>query len=356
MYTLKIQKILNEINRLNIPAEKVKLLKKAIAIADENEDIEWGYDLRLILIDTERDLAFSNESIPAFAWLLQAYEQHPDVFDENDFLWQYKWMMSELYDNPKVSREQIENALEDFKMRLQRNGYGIRAYYNELFNDCIVQKNITALDHAMQEVNKVPRDGMSDCEACEMDAEVTAFLYTRGFDEAYKKALPLLDKQYTCLHVPMRTLVNLCYAAYKNNREEVAASLYPKCQDEIAKLANDTSVLLSAIKLSVYMAAKYPQEAHKWIKKYLPLADGPQNRLLFSFSMYLIEALQLLEDGLIFVVDLPEQHSLYQSHNNQFTKEELLAHYMPLAKNIAQQFDERNSNSNFMRQYQELIS
>jgi len=58
MYTLKIQKLRNQVARVDNTLEKVNLLTQAIRIADENQDIEWGYDLRLDLISEEIDLAF----------------------------------------------------------------------------------------------------------------------------------------------------------------------------------------------------------------------------------------------------------------------------------------------------------
>jgi len=356
MYTLKIQKILNEVNRLQIPEEKVKLLCKAIQLADEHEDIEWAYDLRLQLLDIERDVAFSIESIPAFAWILQAYDENPDLFDENDFLWQYKWMLSDLYDNPEVSKSQLEAALTDFRTRLQRNGYGLRAYYNELLNDAVIQQDPLHLEKALQDVLSVDRDSMSDCEACEMDAEVTVTMYLKGFEQAHDKALPLLERQYTCAHVPMRTLVNLCYWAFKTGHTSVAAELLPKAETELHKFENDSSVLLSVAKLSVYIASVQPQRAIELIAQYSNLAYGPENRTSFLYALYTAEALGLLPVETIFNLHLSEQHPLFAVGKDQFELSELKAYYTTLAAKIAQKFDERNANTNFSKKLQRNFS
>ena len=50
-YTLEIQKLLLQAQNKNLhPREKANLLKEAIRIADENEDVEWATEMRLDLI------------------------------------------------------------------------------------------------------------------------------------------------------------------------------------------------------------------------------------------------------------------------------------------------------------------
>lgn len=50
-YTLQIQKLLLQAQNENLhPQEMANLLKEAIRIADENDDVEWATELRLDLI------------------------------------------------------------------------------------------------------------------------------------------------------------------------------------------------------------------------------------------------------------------------------------------------------------------
>jgi len=349
MYTLKIQKILNQIDRVDNNNEKVRLLVQAIQLADDNQDIEWAYDMRLELINYEIDLAFSPESLPAFAWILQAYDENPNLFNEEDFLWQYKWMMSELYDNPDVSREQIESALDDFQMRLLRNGYGKRAIYNERLSDALAQKDNDLIRAALEAVNSVQRDDMSDCEACEMDAEVSAVLLHAGYTAAYEKARPLLEKQFTCAHVPLRTTVNLAYAALKADAVEQASELAAQAEMEIYKKEKDSSILLSAIKLAAYYAKTDRTKGKEWFERFIPWADGPADRSMFQIACLLVESIKAFDPKESFTLDLSETHSLYRGQNS-FTATEIAAHYRALAHSLAARFDERNGNNNFQKQ------
>jgi len=346
MYTLKIQKILNQVERLRIPEEKVKLLAQAVVLADEHNDLEWAYDLRLHLIDIERDVAFPTESIPAYAWILQAYDENPTLFNESDFMWQYKWMLSDLYENPEVSREQLEATLEDFKMRLDRNGYGLRAYYNELLDDTLNQKDLEKLPAALARVHSVQRDDMADCEACEMDNEVTATMYLEGVEQAHKKALPLLEKQFTCNHVPVRTVINLTYWAFKSGDIEKGKSLLPIAESELQNFTYDSSILLSVAKFIVSIAHVDPIKAKEYLERYIPLSHGPDNRYSMLFSYYMTEALYILSPSLTLQLNLDAEHGLYKNGQDVYSSAELISYYKEIVARIAEKFDRRNGNSN----------
>ncbi|WP_300598657.1 hypothetical protein [Niabella sp.] len=354
LYTLKIQKLLNQGEALSLPEEKIKLLLQAIKIADENEDLEWGYDLRLMLIETERDVAFTKESIPAFAWVLQVCDQHPDLFSETDFLWQYKWMMADLYDNPHVSKEQVQAALEDFKLRLQRNGYGLRAYYNELYSDALVQKDAALIQEYGEQLKTITRDQMSDCEACEMDAEVSATFELQGFQQGHEQALPLLEKQYTCVHVPMRTLANLSYEAFKNNQPELAREFCEKANMELEALTHDASALLSEIKLLVFKASANQAAAKEQIEQLVPKVAGNQGRKMFQMALYFMEALRQFPEKDLFHLLLKEDHGSLQTGKTDYSRDELLAYFEQVARDIAGLFDRRNGNHNFMKQLERI--
>lgn len=354
MYTLKIQKLLNQIERIESRGEQVNILAQAIQIADDNQDIEWGYDLRLELLNREIDMAYATQSLAAFAWILQAHDENPNLFNEEDFLWQYKWMMAELYDDPTVSRAQIEAALHDFETRLLRNGYGLRAIYNEQLSDALVQKDALAVQAVLEKVNSVTRDDMSDCEACEMDAEVSAILLHQGYEQAYQKALPLLGLQFSCSHVPLRTAVNLAYAAHKAGRGQDAAKLAEQAELEVYKKEKDSSIMLSAIKLSAYFASVDPAKAKEWFERYIPWADGPDDRSMFQLASLAAEAMRFYDPNEVFRLDVGPSHALYRP-SPVYTASELAAHYRQEAIRLADLFDARNGNTNFKNQLTTLL-
>ena len=83
-YTLEIQKLLLQTQNNNLhPREKANLLKEAIRIADENEDVEWATELRLDLIYELNLLSADAEEITVFSKILDDYENHKDVIKED---------------------------------------------------------------------------------------------------------------------------------------------------------------------------------------------------------------------------------------------------------------------------------
>lgn len=91
-YTLEIQKLLLQAQNDNLhPREKANLLKEAVRIADENEDIQWAVEMRLDLIYELNLLSADAEEIAVFSKILDNYENHKDLINEDDILWKYKW-------------------------------------------------------------------------------------------------------------------------------------------------------------------------------------------------------------------------------------------------------------------------
>ena len=98
-YTLEIQKLLLQTQNDSLhPREKANLLKEAIRIADENEDVEWATELRLDLIYELNLLSADAEEITVFSKILDDYENHKDVIKEDDLLWKYKWIWACTFD------------------------------------------------------------------------------------------------------------------------------------------------------------------------------------------------------------------------------------------------------------------
>ena len=74
-YTLEIQKLLLQAQNDNLhPREKANLLKEAVRIADENEDIQWAVEMRLDLIYELNLLSADAEEIAVFSKILDNYE------------------------------------------------------------------------------------------------------------------------------------------------------------------------------------------------------------------------------------------------------------------------------------------
>lgn len=214
-YTLEIQKLLLQTQNKNLhPREKANLLKEAIRIADENEDVEWATEMRLDLIYELNLLSADAEEITVFSKILDDYENHKDVIKEDDLLWKYKWIWACTFDLPEIPMEQVQAVGEDYKTRILRNGYSLRSYFHRWSVECVWMRQY---DKAKEYIDKMLNEKIDDqsCEACELNFMLDYYLETGQFDEAYSRAQPLINKQVTCYEANLRAYLKLSYYAQK---------------------------------------------------------------------------------------------------------------------------------------------
>lgn len=355
-YTLEIQKLLFQVedNRSLTPKDKVRLLKQAATIADDNEDIEWGYDIRLQLIRECYYLASGNDLVNEFSWLLNAYESHPDWFDENDFLWQYKWILGEMYNNPQVSLEQVQNIMEDFKTRLQRNGYSLRPYYDRLYEENLILYQYDKAKEYLDLRNAAPDDAMGSCLACTLDNELDYYLMTDCFEEAYNRAQPLLSKQISCTHVPARTFCALTYYADKAGKTEQAAELFERADSEMEQLLNDENLVTPAGMLVCYLLHWDKAKAWTYFEKSLPWFLEDDGFTRYDYACYLLEGLNKEDASGTVTLSLPSEFELYRP-DHAYTIKELTGYFRKEASRQAEAFDTRNNSTAFTDRVASLI-
>ena len=351
-YTLEIQKLLYQIedNKNLTPKDKVKLFKQAADIADSNDDIEWGYDIRLQLIRECFALASGTELVTEFTWILNAYESHPDWFDENDFLWEYKWVLGELYRNHEVPLEQINTIMEDFKTRLQRNGFSLQPYYDRLFDEYTILEEPEKAGKYLKLRKSVPNDDMGNCPACLLDGEIDYLLLTDKFDEANHRSQPLIDKQIGCTHVPARTFCTLFYYANKIGNKKEAARYYDLAEEIINKLIddNDESMCTSVGRMICYLFETDEKKAWYYLEKSLPWSFESNPYTRYKYYLYVYEGL-LKYKGESINLDLPDSFAPYNK-DNVYRIDELITYFKYEASLLAEAFDKRNGCNVFTKQ------
>jgi len=345
-YNLEIQKILLKVDDLSNPDDKINLLKQAINIADANNDIDWGFDLRLDLISKEIDTSHCTDSFPAFAWLLNTYDSNPDLFEEDDFLWEYKWMASAARRNAGISRQQVEEIMDDLRIRMERNGFSDRAYFNIKYYWHLFIGETEEARKYLKLRDEAVHDRMSHCIACELDSRVEIDLIDGNFDKAIALAHDLITKKLTCGRLPFATFCNL--AIYLDEGGDPRASDYfEKAEEELAEINNDTSFLSNVSQLIHYLAKNDREKAWKYFEKYSSWEVGAEDAISFDFSL---AALSILKDGdgtreLNIGSDLP-----YYKNDRMYDIKSLFDYYHTKAIDLADHFDSRHGNNHFRQQ------
>lgn len=341
-YNLEIQKILIKVESIGNYDDKITLLKQAINIADANNDIDWGFDLRLDLIREETYTSHCTESFPAFVWILNVHDNNEGVFEESDFLWEYKWMATSSKRNVNISRDQIESIMEDLRQRMEKNGYTDRAYFTVCMYWHLFLGEVEKAKEYIKLRDETGRDRMSHCKACELDASVEMELVDGEFDKAITLAHDLITKKITCGHMPFGTFCNLAYYLNKAG-DERAAEYFVKAEEEMLEMENDTSLLSDIALLMNYLIDNNKERAWEYFEKYAGWEIGAEDSFSFDFTLPLIRLLK--QEG---VRELALDPKLpYFKADGIYNIGELYDFYYKKADVLANLFDKRNGNDYF---------
>ncbi len=343
-YTLELQKIELKLKAATTPEDRINLLKQGIKIADSHNDIEWGFDLRLDLIAEEVSTSRCIESFSAFSWILNTRDENPDLFDESEFLWEYKWMANASYRNADISKEQIESILEDLKVRMQRNGYSLRGYYSIVIAWNQFLGNDEEVDRYIELREKEQHDDMSHCPACELDTKVEVELRKGNFDKALTMGHDLLIKKVTCAHMPFATFSELAYHLNRAN-DERASGFFEKALEELQALdPSDSSILATVSLLINYLITQDKETAFSFFEKYSSWELNAEDSLKYNISK---NCFRLFKGEGKRKLQLEVKHPLY-NNSQEYNLEDLYSHYYQKALDLAEKFDRRNETPSFI--------
>lgn len=349
-YNLQIQKLLVQVDGELSVENKAILLKQAINIADSHNDIEWGYDLRLDLMDICSGVAKNTDALPAFVWLLDATDRNSDLFDEADLLWKYKWMIDSAARNSKISMEQINSITADFKIRLQRSGYSLRSYYGILVSIGFITENMlmTKSNIALREPCEF--DDMSDSASHDLYDRILYHLMVDEIDEALALHNEMVKK--STQNLGNMFAINSCYAEYltRTGRLSEAERFIASAEKNLADMQGDKECWLMVTLSSLIYAFNVTdvEKAWRYFEQYAHwFEEGEEyDMLIFGLNM-----LPLLKRGGERKLDL-KPHVPYYNNNGVYNVSQLFDYFYTITNALAQAFDERNGNDSFKKQLQ----
>jgi hypothetical protein len=350
MYGLQIQKLVAQANNTKNYDDKIELTKQAISIADFRNDVEWGIELRKSIMEYEYYTPHFNETFLAINWFIGMSEIEPDLIDNEDFLWNYKHAISEIIYNPSISLESKNSIETDYIHRMTTSGFSKRPIYDIYYRHYITLGNAEKASHYLALRNKELHDGMSNCEACELDSDVDFELHLKNIEKAKILADPLLNHKKTCARVPLIT--NISFVKYFAEKGEYTiAETYYKQVLEILDSKDDKQAYFKYgfDMLNFLIKTNQMEQAVKMIEEGYNYLKNGSVHLLFFANKNIIEALRALDQNTI-EIKFPEWFKLYQS-NNQYHIPELIECLNQDCLLYVNQIDERNQNDEFENYY-----
>ncbi len=350
LYRLEIQRLLLQIQESAGSAPHcIGLFKQAIQVADKNEDLDWGIDLRVMLIREERSTSKCEESPAAFAWLLTQCEQYPEQLDEAEFFEEYEWMICSAYSNLNFPLAQVYALANDLKERLDKHNFSKRSYYYTMAGLAQHLGDYELSDYYVEQSRTEPLDEICN-ETMVYDNEIENASRLGKFDEAMQLMQEMEYKKLNDFSLPFETYISMAYFMAKANFSK--ATIYiAKAKEEFTKLSEINSSLLYGLTRLIY-AMHLCKDEDVW-SYYEIMADWDQNAeddLRYMLSRHMA-----------FVFDREGEKKLQLSSkvpfftsNNTYVLKDIAAYYKAIATDLAFQFDQRNGNSNAQNELKKL--
>lgn len=185
--------------------ERLELV--AAAAATESDRLLEGE----VLLELARSYSYAAErdlAPVAYGKLLRIYDEYPTELGSLTYSvhWYLKWMTSALIDNPAVPLATTYRWLDELEKRYRERGYSIRPVLglrSDLARDVGDHDNAAKL---LAAALALPRDNMSDCDACERNSRGSNQLLAGDDEAALELWRPVLDGECSCAEEPHRVL------------------------------------------------------------------------------------------------------------------------------------------------------
>lgn len=329
---------------------KVALLEEAVRLADLSGDVELGFDSRAELIKAATFSGSPEKAVVAFTWNLAQLDRGAVDRPESESLWNYKYIINKITEFPQISRDQILGALADFERRVERSGLGMRPVHKVRHSVAWEMGDFDEARAAYARWQRSPRGELSDCPACDLDAEVWHLAEARRDEEAVAHAAPILAGRMRCTLVPQITLAMLLLPLVRLGRLPEAMRYHRRGYRMIAR---NPYFLEKAGQHIEFLALTHNlPRGVKLFEAHLPWAIGTYNlfhRFRFSLSAaFLFDRLQASGTTTL-RLRLPASFAGYQA-SGSYQVGELSSWVASDAAELARRFDLRNGNDAFARQ------
>jgi hypothetical protein len=343
LYNLQIQKLLIRADNVKSPYDRIKLLKRAVNIADTNSDIEWGFDLRKQIIEAEHRTSSSVEGLPAFTWLLDTHETHPELCSETAFMTEYKWMIRAARRNADISLEQFDAIVEDYRTRLLRNSYTLHSYYSAKAQMAFQQNRLDEAKEYLDLRESEKLDNFS-CPACGQHDLVEYEFLSGNIREAVRLGADIFSGKIMCRHVPFKTVCLAVNVLDKYGYDDSADVLYKIAGTLLDRTQTvDMSNIGNIGRLVHFFTRRDKNRAWEMFERYLRWSINCEDYFNYQFS---VGSLSLFKGSGTRCLNVSVQMPWYNP-SGVYELPVLYGYYKNQAATLAAKFDARNGCTNF---------
>lgn len=351
-----IESLLDQSDELPEGDLRVTACEAAVRAADSSRDLEAGFRARLKLISACAYGGRGEKSFPAISWCLAQYQQDPERYSQSSYtlLWSYKQLLQEGSTFPQISTEQFEQICDQAADLYRADGYNLRPIYYirfAFYADCGNREKARELFPVWQ---KIPRDWMADCRACETESCVEYYGLIGEFEKLVLTATPSLIGHQSCTDIPHRTFADVLYALAKLGRYDEADHF----QRQGYRLIRGQLDFVRHLGLHIgYLVHR--KELRKAVAVFEQHLAFALNSLEVRNKCYFLTAAIVLLRALAQTrakrkLRLPAAFPLYDS-SDTYEVASLIQWFSEQAGELAQRLDARNANDFFSRELPQLM-
>ncbi|HUR06403.1 MAG TPA: hypothetical protein VM347_27905, partial [Nonomuraea sp.] len=348
--TDQVAALIAEAERLPYGEARTVLVERALREAEALREPEPTIAARLALTQAYQYGGEPAKSFATFSRTVAAYDAEPGRFTEwqaHRVLWQYKWIMSDMRNFPEIPLRRALDALDDMERRYRAAGTP-HAVYAHRCRIAVHLGDEPGVKEWFHRWETTPRDGLSDCHACDLSGKAHVLSWLGRDAEAVAVAAPVVAGEFSCGVQPQGILCTLLLPYVRTGRLDAAADAHRRAY----RLVQGQIGYLDDIGDHLEFCALTGHETRglEILERELPWLDRPPSptharRFMTGAALVLRRLMETGHDGLAVRragrdVPVPELHA------------ELAAG----AREIAARFDARNGNDVHTRRVEAALA
>lgn len=334
----------------------VSLLQEATRIADTHGDVALGMLARVKLISAANFSGNHELVLVAFTWCLAQIDRDEQLrlHWERDVFWYYKWVIDSLSEYTQVPRSQLERSFADMTQRFTRAGYGPDAIQQCRAHTSMRLGDVDQFNDAFNRWLTTPRDGISDCPACQTDALAEFELFRGNLEAAVAVAEPIIRGDQSCAEVPCVTFGRLAMPLLKLGLREVAANM---CRRTIRQALSSRDLIGTLGQQSLYLeligkptrAIQVFETGMSW----LPLVRRSWDRMRFLDGTALMFERLAAKDDTPIKLKIPPAISFHRE-DHAYKPSQVAQQLEMMRAQLAAEFNRRNGNDYMDQRHQQF--
>ena len=324
------------------------LAEQAVKLADAYGDDKLSYQARSRYVEQAVFCGYSDKAVTAYVWQLAYADRHPEEVEFWELLWMYKWIIPRLVQFPSISRQRIMDAVDDYRRRSEKAGFGIQAAENVRWKVTMQMGWQEEAVRLRKEARKLGKGTLSDCPACVRNADVRWYSKLGQHAKAIDHASPILSGRMTCAEVPHVTHAELLRSYVAEGRLDEARTCHETGLRLIAGGGDFNSELASHVD---YLARFNPAGGAKLLQRHFLRINedrSPLNRFLFLLASRNLVRELAKGDAVSLRIALPQEAFPFAGKTTvKFAP--FLQWLEQDVSGVAGLFDQRNGNDYFGR-------